>query len=210
MANATESACTHKDIIQQETLILQTLNWKIDLTTFSSWINHTTLSWDNFITNIECYAPDLMLNQSILHSSRFRANQIQGLYLFRAFTQYIDIISFDVEYLLFSERILCLSIIYLLLLKYFRLVDFSQVSFIMLKHVNHLHEFNLLFDRFLEVNYSLNFANIFDIIQYASCYMESVLHFEEVNFGEIVSLFTFIVNYIIFIFFNNLFSSKLY
>lgn len=189
MANATESACSHKDIITQETLILQTLNWKIDLTNFSTWINHSTLSWDNFIKNIKNFAPELMLNESILQSSKFRAKESQSLCLFRAFTQYIDIISFDVEYLLFSERILCLSVIYLLLLKYFGFVDFSLVSFIQLEHVNHLHEFNLLFDRFLEVNYSLSFANIFEIIQYASCYMETVLDFEEINVNDIVSIF---------------------
>lgn len=187
MANATEHACTHNDIIHHEALILQTLNWQINQTSFATWANETTLNWDNFIENIEIHGSELMLNLNMLRSAKFRENSIQSLCLFRAFAQYIDIISFDVEYLWYFERILCLGVIYLLMLKYFRLVDFSLVLYLRMEHVSHLYEFNLLFDRFLNRYYSLEFVNIFDHIQYASCYIESVLHFDEVNVAEIVN-----------------------
>jgi hypothetical protein len=187
LANATNSACTHSDIVRQETLILKTLNWQIDLTSFSTWINETTLSWDDFLSNIHFFGSELMLNLNMLQSSRFRANSIRSLNLFRAFTQYIDIISFDVEYLWYVERILCLGVLYLLMLKYFGLVDFSQFSYITIEHVNHLYEFNLLFDRFLNRYYTLEFVNIFDHIQYASCYIATNLHFEDIDLAEIVS-----------------------
>lgn len=202
MANSTEHACTHEDIIRHETLILNTLNWQIHLTSFSTWINETTLNWDDFLNEIDIYGNELMLNLNLLKSSKFRENSIQSLCLFRAFTQYIDIISFDVEYLWYFERILCLGVIYLLMLKYFRLIDFSKVSYLRIEHVNHLYEFNLLFDRFLNKYYSLEFVNVFDHIQYASCYIESVLHFDEVNLAEIVKFILYIMYFILFLFFS--------
>ena len=189
MANATESACTHEDIVVHEAHILQTLDWQIELTSFSTWINETTLNWDDFINEIEENGSELMLNFNMLQSSKFREQTMQSLFLFRAFTQYIDIISFDVEYLWYFERILCLGVIYLLMLKFFKLVDFSLISYLRIEHVSQLYTFNLLFDRFLNRYYSLEFVNIFDHIQYASCYIESKLHFDDIDFAEIVKRF---------------------
>lgn len=186
MANATEKACSLQDIIKQEFTILETLEWKVNLTNFSTWINETTINWDQFVDNIHLHSNEIRLNLNLIRNFKFRENNLQSLNLFRAFTQFIDIISFDIEYLLYFERILCLSVIYLLILKYFNMIDLSQIPYLKMDHVNNYYEFNLLFDRFLNKYYSLEFANIFDHIQYTSCYIESALHFEQINIEEIV------------------------
>lgn len=187
-ANATENACTQQEIKEQEALILSTLDWKINLTNFSTWINEATLNWDNFIFRIDFFAQELLINTEPLKAFRFRDKNTQSFRLFRSLTQYIDVISLDVEYLLYSEKILCIALVYLLMLKEFNMVDFSQVGFLQMEDIQYYYEFNLLFSKFLHAYYSLDFINIFDHIQYASCYLDGVLNFNEViNLEDIVS-----------------------
>lgn len=183
-ANATENACTQQEIIAQESLILSTLEWKINLTNFSTWVNETTLNWDFFIEEIDFYSQDLLINTDGLKAFRFRDKNIQSFNLFRSLTQFVDTISLDVEYLIYSERILCISIIYLLMLKVFNMLDFSKIAFIQMEHIEQFFELNLLFSKFLMNFYSMDFSNIFEHIQYASCYMDSILTFEDNNQNE--------------------------
>jgi len=184
MANATAGACTQNDIIQFEIIILKTLEWKIDITNFSTWINETTINWDEFIENVDIFSNQLILNFDLLKTFKFRTHSENGIILFRKFCQYIDIISFDVEYLMYFERILCISVIYLLILEYFNMTDLSSKDYLRIEEINKFNDLNWLFDRFLINFYSIEFANILEHIQFTSCYFGSVLHLDANNFDE--------------------------
>ena len=66
------------------------------------------------------------------------------------------------------------------------MVNFSAVDFLRMENISQFYEFNVLFSRFLQSYYSLEFNNIFDHIQYASCFIESILSFDDGQNLEIV------------------------
>jgi len=153
------------------------------------------------VVNIQFYSNDIRLDFNVFKRTKFWENNLQSLNLFRLFTQFIDIISLDVEYLFYFERILCLAVNYLIILKYFNIIDFTQIVRLKMSHICDYHEFNLLFDSFLNRYYSLEFTNIFDHIRYSSCNMQSALHFEEIIIDNIVwiknMLYKLISNFVI-------------
>ena len=163
---------------------------------FSTWINHNTVNWDLFVENIEEFSNDIPLNVDFIKQFKFRAQNPQSFNLFRRLTQYIDIITFDVEYLSFSERHLTSSVIFILILQCFGMVDFSQIPFLQMENIEHVKEVVFLFNRYLNHFYSIEFVNIFEHIQYVSCYMDSILNFENVEeFDEVfiyLSIFIFL------------------
>ncbi len=190
LAAATENACTYNDIIIQECLILKTLEWEMNITNFSTWINETTITWDTYVNDYLIDSNEFMLNIDLISLIRFRINNnIQSLMLFRMYTQYIDLISLDTDYLFYSEKIICLTLIYLLILKSFNLIDFTKIAYLKIQDIDHLFELNLLFDRFLNKFYSLEFPNIFDHIQYVSCFLDAQLHFDGTGLDNIVKFF---------------------
>ena len=172
-ASTTNEACSLKDIISHERLILRHLNWDINLPNFSTWINSSTVNWDIFLDNIERFASDISMNINNLKNFKFRNQTPQSFNLFRSLTQYIDIICLDVDYLYYNEKYLVISVIFLLIFKSFGLLDFSQIPFLQMGELEKYYEVVLIFSRFLNNFYNVEFVNIFDHIQYVSCYMES-------------------------------------
>lgn len=178
---STENAFSVQDIISQELLILNNLQWDINLPNFSTWINHCTLNWDLFIENIDSIENDFGFNLDFLRIFKFKDQNALSFNLYRSLTQYIDIICYDVEYLCFREKYITTSVIFLLLLKFFELVDFNQIAFLQLENIEHIPGIISFFNKYLNIFYKIEFVNIFEHVQYVSCYMDSNLFFNNVE-----------------------------
>ena len=191
-SDATENYFSREDIIVHEQLIMKNLQWEINLPNFSTWINNTTMDWDLFIDNIHIFSEDIAFDVNDLKSFKFRDRNPRSFNLFCTLTQYIDIICLDIGYLSYLEKYLIISIIFLLILKCFGIVDFSQIAFLQMENIEQLnYEFVLFFNRFLNKFYNMEFVNIFDHIQFVSCYMDSNLNLNNLAELEEVIFFYF-------------------
>jgi hypothetical protein len=178
---ASGNSFTLEELISQEQVILNALQWDINLPNLLTWINYATVNWDYFIDNLDSFFPDFPINVNFLLPFKFRDQSIQSLNLFRSLTQFLDIIILDIEYLSFNEKYLTNSIIFLLILKCFGMVDFIEIPFLRRIDIDHIIEIVDLFNRYLNRFYNVNIDNIFDHIQYCSCYMDSILNFDNLE-----------------------------
>jgi hypothetical protein len=207
-AQATENAFTLEELIFQEQLILNNIQWDMDLPNLSTWINNTTINWDSFIENIDTFSEDIAFNVDFLRPFKFRDRNLQSFNLFRSLTQFVDIICLDVEYLSFTEKYLTTSVIFLLILKCFGMVNFLQIPFLQMENIEYVNEVVILFNRYLNHFYNIEFVNIFDHIQYVSCYMDSVLNFNDVEqMDEVCFIFFYLY---LFIFYYRIILMKIF
>ena len=99
------------------------------------------------------------------------------------------------EYLNYYEKYLTISIIFLLILKCFGMINFSKITFLQMEDIEQFNEVVFIFNRFLNDFYNLDFVNIFNHIQYASCYMDSIFNFDDFEVEEVI---IFLIFYLIF------------
>lgn len=181
MIQSSDNCFTLQEIIRQEIKILWNLEWDINLPSFSTWINICTLNWDIFIDDLPYLMEETQIDLRSFLLFKFRNRCIESFNLFQTLTQVIDLISLDVEYLSYMEKYLTVATIFLLILKGFNIIDFSQIPFLKLDHLEELGILVFVFNKFLNKFYNLEFNNIFDHIQYVSCYMNSNFVYEMEN-----------------------------
>jgi hypothetical protein len=178
-ANTTENACSLEDIIIHEQLVLKYLQWDIDLPNFSTCINNFTVKWDYFIENINNYTDNISIDLNFLKNFKFREQNPISFNLFRTLTQLIDIIIFDVEYLQLHEKYLTISIIFLIFFRFYGRINFSEIPFLENNHIQENEDIIFIFNKFLKNFCNIEYINIIDHIKYVSCYMDSILFFDD-------------------------------
>jgi hypothetical protein len=192
-ASTTENACTYEDIQMHERLILKYLQWDINLPNFSTWINTVTLQWDSFGEIIHTLSDKIPIDPTFLSNFKFRAQNKISLNLFQTLTQLIDIIIYDIEYLQFHEKFLTISIVFLLFFKFYNRINFSEIAFLEISHIDKNQDVIFVFNLFLNKYYNIDYLNIFDHIQYVSCYMDSIIYSENTKMGgnNVIKIFNF-------------------
>jgi hypothetical protein len=176
--NLTENSITLEELISHEQIVLKYLHWDINLPNFSTWINFCTNNWNEFMDNQESKLAEVSLNESFYREFRFGVLGIDSFCLTIYLTQLVDLILYDVKFLQFHNDILVNCFIFLLILKMYKLVDFGKIKYLKMKHLSHCKKYMDVFNKYLIFYHGIKIENIFDHIQYCSCYMESIINDE--------------------------------
>jgi hypothetical protein len=143
----TDLAYNKKQIIKYEQYVLEILNYRIIYPNLGFWANYTLLKWDEFTDFfLKKYTFDLPLYfKHGLKLPKFRENTDEEYFLFRNFFQIIDLITLDFEFMKFSDKLLSISIIYILVGLMLKIFTLSEV----LKEYTNGSQF---FSKFIELN----------------------------------------------------------
>lgn len=171
-SHSTDFAYSTEDILKFEKKMLNILKWRIHFPTLAFWANYITSKWDKFAKEFSVkHTYDLNSSFKKIKLPNFRAKTDEEYYFFRNYFQIIDVISLDVDYLQFSEKVLCASVAYLLIGLYFKCFSIVQVAKDFWKDpatYSAFQDLNIIFQRFL-----INYLNIgLDIvIEYVALYV---------------------------------------
>lgn len=195
-SDATDGANSQKDILLCETKVLNKLNWEINYPNFATHINDATCNWDEFIENFHKYCTEESQQNlkivKVLKDFKFRDKSTQCFNLFISLTNLVDVIVFDLDFLKHTEKFLVVATIYILILRYYNIVNFSRIYYLSPENVYHVQDLNLIFDIFLNRFYNVEFCNIFEHVQHVSCYVDSEIQFEGYVLTEDVIIYLLI------------------
>ena len=165
---------TKSDIINQEIMILKSLNWRIQYTTLCDLGNLLTYNWDNIIIN---------LNKNFNAQDKyplFRNDPIYKYLLLDHFFQILDYISLDYLFNFVNEKYICVSVIYIIIgvaKKIFSYKDafelFNNISPINNKKVKNYQNF---FFNFCQEYFKISMIEILDSLKYVCLF--SAIKFE--------------------------------
>jgi len=144
--------------------------------TIADWSNLITLKWDSFMNDIHKFITDLAYSQTQFSKPYFRKNNTSSYNLIRAFFQYLDMIVLDYYYLEFTEKLLGLSLLYILMSNIMGNLDFRLLKeklCFTIDEINRNIEFNVLFERFLFYYWELRLEFLFEHIFYVSFLIDS-------------------------------------
>ena len=154
-AQTTKFTYISRDILECETKILRTLNWKIQMLTLNFWSNLLISKWDEF--NIQKQNVNLT----------FKHKPILYIHFFGI----IDLISMDYYHLFKDPKIICGCVLYLLIglsLKAFTIHDIS-LKFTKNECVEeHRLDFNMYVSNFLVKEYGISLDAFNECICYVS------------------------------------------
>jgi hypothetical protein len=142
----------------------------------ANWSNLITLKWDTFMNDIDKFIFDLAFSQTQFSKPYFRKNNASSYNLIRAFFQYLDIIVLDYSYLEYTEKLLGLSLLYILMSNIMGNLDFrilkERLCFTN-EDINKNIEFNVLFERFLYYYWELRLESLLEHIFFVSFLIDS-------------------------------------
>ena len=104
-----DNCYSKREILNQETIILKSLNWKIQYNNLCDLGNMLTMKWDKIINE---------LNKDSNNSDKypvFRDAQKHANLLLDHFFQFLDFISLDYFFNFFHEKHICVSVIYIII-----------------------------------------------------------------------------------------------
>jgi len=128
------------------------------------------------MNDIDKFISDLAYSQTPFSKPYFRKNNASSYNLIRAFFQYLDMIVLDFCYLEYTEKLLGLSILYILMSNIIGNLDFRNLKERLCftnEDINNNIEFNLLFERFLYYYWELRFESLLEHIYYVSFIIDS-------------------------------------
>lgn len=175
-AQFTDNAYNKQQIIDFEKEILIALDWKVNFITISNWTNLITVRWDSFMNEINNYIQDISFCQFKFPKPYFRKNNANSYNFIRAFFQYLDMVILDYDYLKYTEKLLGLSLLYILLSNVMGNLDFSVLKQKMCfnsEDINNNNEFNVLFQRFLNSYWGIELSDLMEHIFYISFLIDS-------------------------------------
>lgn len=185
---STASSVSAADIVECEIEILKTLKFKINFPTLNTFFNLFSLKWDTFIeNNTKNINNDFLLDDLKIskHLKKFRENLEYNNHLFKKASLILDLIVLDIKYLQYNEKMIILSVFYLLIglnLNIFtleKIINFD-LNFSLLEDC---YEFNLLYTRFIQnyVEAMLELENMVECFKYTTQFFICLFAFNPVN-----------------------------
>ena len=166
------------EIIEQETIILKALNWKIQYINLCDLGNLLTVEWDSIINNV---------NKDLNDSDKFpkfRNDREYKNILLDHFFQILDFISLDYFYNFINEKYICICVIYIIVgvaKKVFLYKDALE-CFNNLQNYEKVRNYQRFFFNFSKQYFNININRISDILKYVCLF--SGIKFESSNYAK--------------------------
>jgi hypothetical protein len=161
-------------ILNQEYIILKTLNWKIQYTNLSDLGNLLTFNWDNIIKN---------LNKNFNTQDKFpffrNDPEYQNL-LLEHFFQILDYISLDYFFNFIHEKYICVCVMYIVIGEAKKAFTFND-SFQFFNNINpqnceKIRNYQHFFFNFSKQYFKISMVEILDVLKYVCLF--SAIQFE--------------------------------
>ena len=173
-AKACADSYTKNQIINQEYIILKTLNWKIQYTNLSDLGNMFTNNWDNIINN---------LNKSFNNEDKFPLFRNDPKYnnlLLEHFFQILDFISLDYYFNFINEKYICVCVIYIIIGVAKNIFTYED-AFEFFNNINSVNSeknriYQQFFFNFIKQYFKISMVEILDVLKYVCLF--SAIKFE--------------------------------
>ena len=136
-----------KKIILLEEKIMTILKWKIYYVNINTWLNWYICQWDLFIDTVESIKNELIKNYEEQNIFYFEKKNEQAYYNYRLIYQIIEIIKFDIDSLLYDNKILVLCAIFICIENYYKKINNTNSTYI------------LIFNKFIQFNINEDIIN---------------------------------------------------
>jgi hypothetical protein len=150
---------------------LSVFKYRITYPNFAFWSNFITLKWDEFSLEFHTkYSFDIPMNNNI-NLPKFRNNSNDEYFLFRNYYQIIDMITLDIDYLHYNQKLICLSLIYLLCGLFLRMYTLKEVVkefAVNSQTYANFYVLNVIYSRFINVYLGYELDDIVDHLMYVS------------------------------------------
>lgn len=176
--NATANSCSVERILLYEEIILKKLKWKIQYPNLSVWGNYTMEKWDSFAKS--------GYNGAIL--PLFRDDPKYEYNLLKNFFLLIDAISLDYYHISFHEKLICLSVIYLLIGLSLNCIDMNEdiLKGFENKVCNqNFYSFNEMFNVFTKKEFNISIELLGDTIKYSCIFFNIKFEYKDPNFNGV-------------------------
>ena len=169
---ACNNSYSKTEIINQETIILKALNWKIQYINLCDLGNLLTFEWDSIIYNVNKGLNDIEKFPKFRNDPEYKSLLLDHLF------QILDFISLDYFYNFINEKYICISVIYII-------VGIAKKVFLLkdaLECFNNIHNFEKVrnyqrfFYNFSNQYFKININEISDIFKYVCLF--SCIKFE--------------------------------
>ncbi len=137
---------------------------------------------------IEKYISDLSYSQYNFSKPFFRKNNASSYNFIRAYFQYLDMIILDYNYLEFTEKLIALSVLYILLSNIMGNLDLMVLKeklCFTLEEINKNREFNILFEKYLYYHWELELEYLYEHIFYISFLIDSQFSIDQPVLNQI-------------------------
>lgn len=189
-SQSTDFAFSVPEIMKYEQSMLKILNWAIDYPTLAFWLNLFTYQWDEFVSKFRNnYDHDLISKNVVL--IKFRNSKLEQCQAFCYAGQIIDIMVLDIEYLQYPDRLLVISVMYLVLglnMECFTLNDVILKFSTATGSHSQYYDLNIIFNRFISSVVGFELDNIRECVQYASSFF--ILPYDNSLYDRIRQNFT--------------------
>ena len=137
---------TVKKIILYEQKIMILLKWKISSVNINTWLNWYICQWDLYVDSANSVKKEIINNYGEKNIFYFKKNNEQSYYNYRIINQLIEIIKFDLESILYDNKLLVMCTILVCIESFYNKINNNKI-------------YILLFNNFIKFNLNENIIN---------------------------------------------------
>ena len=130
---------------EQKIMIL--LKWKIFYVNINTWLNWYICQWDLYVDSADFVKMELIKNYGETNIFYFKKNNEQSYYNYRIINQLIKIIKFDLNSILYDNKLLVMCTIFICIEHFYNKINNNNTTYI------------LLFNNFIKCNLNENIIN---------------------------------------------------
>ena len=140
------------DISVQKILILEQkvmtlLKWKIIFVNINTWLNWYICQWDLYVDNAYNVKTEIINNYGENNIFYFKEKNEQSYYNYRIINQLIELIKFDLESILYDNKLLVMCTIFICIEDFYKKINTNNKTY------------NLLYNNFIKFNINENIIN---------------------------------------------------
>ena len=171
-SSSTKNTYSVNMIMECEQKILKSLGWKIQVPHLAEWGNLVMAKWDAFSEEKKYSLP------------KFRGSAETNYYLFKNFFMLLDVISLDYYHIFINEKLICNSIIFLLIGQ--NLECFSMNDILNCFESENLntkfYRFIGIFTNFLKEKFDLTFEQLRETVKYVCMFFYMTFVYEDTKY----------------------------
>ena len=130
---------------EQKIMIL--LKWKIFYVNINTWLNWYICQWDLYVDSVDFVKKEIIKNYGESNIFYFKKNNEQSYYNYRIINQLIKLIKFDLNSILYDNKLLVMCTIFICIEYFYNKINKSNKTYI------------ILFNNFIKFNINENIIN---------------------------------------------------
>ena len=138
---------TVEKILILEQKVMTLLKWKLIFVNINTWLNWYICQWDLYVGNVSYVKKEIIKNYGENNIFYFKEKNEQSYYNYRIINQLIELIKFDLESILFDNKLLVLCTIFICIENFYHKINIDNKIY------------KLLFNNFIKININEDIIN---------------------------------------------------